>query len=48
MGRVSRYFALKVLSNKGLKMCSLCDDEVVSAEEYSCIYCEMSAKWGVV
>lgn len=48
MGRVSRYFALKALSKKGLKMCSLCDDEVVSTKEYSCIYCEMSAKWGVV
>ena len=48
MGRVSRYFALKVLRNKGLKLCSLCDEEVISTQEHACIYCDMSAKWGVV
>jgi uncharacterized Zn-finger protein len=48
MNRIALYFAVKVLRDKGLKMCPYCDSEVISTKEHACMYCEMSAKWGVV
>jgi len=48
ISRVARYFAVKVLRDKGLRICPLCDDNVISTQEHACVYCELSASWGVV
>ena len=47
ISRVARYFTVKVLRDKGLRICPLCDDNVISTQEHACVYCELSASWGV-
>ncbi len=48
ISRVARIIAVKVLSTKGLQLCPLCDDHVISTNETCCVYCEMNAVWGIV
>ena len=45
--RVARYITAKVLRKKGLHLCPICEESVVSIQEHACIYCELSASWGV-
>lgn len=46
--RVTRYFIAKAFATKGVKMCPLCDDEVIHINDHACLYCEMNAQWGVI
>ena len=48
ISRVARIIAVKVLRDKGVKLCPLCDELVFSVNEHACVYCAMSAAWEVV
>jgi len=48
IGRVARYFTVKVLRQKGLHLCPLCDEQVISTQEHTCFFCEHSAKWEMI
>ncbi len=45
--RVALYFTVKVLRQKGLHLCPLCDGHVISVQEPTCFFCEQTAKWGL-
>ncbi len=48
ISRVARYFTVKVLRDKGLQLCSLCDGKVIDINESCCFFCEQTAKWELV
>jgi len=46
ISRVARYFTLRILKKRGLKLCEYCDGEVISVAEPACVYCEMDFAFG--
>lgn len=46
--RVARYFTVKLLREKGLHLCPLCDGQVIPTQEHACFFCEQSAKWEMI
>jgi len=48
-GRVVKFFFKSVLSSKGLMLCPLCDEAVISKEcgERACYHCTLDASWGM-
>ena len=46
--RVARYFTVKLLREKGLHLCPLCDEQVISTQERTCFFCEQTAMWELV
>jgi len=47
MRRIARYFARKVLREKGMKLCGLCDEAVIGVDETACYLCTLDATFDV-